>query len=89
MTDDQPNQFTLPADIHIGTDACGDPFLIINITTPPGTYMAADMADQLALKILAASASARARSGIIRDQMLTGASVADAVQFAEDVLGDH
>lgn len=74
--------------ISIGVDSVGDPFVLVDIVTPPGTMLSADMADQLALKLLAATATARVRAGIVRDQLLAGVDPKSAVEFVNGLMGE-
>lgn len=80
-------QIPMAPRIQIGVDPCGDPFLLLHIVTPPGTFISADAVDQLALKLVAAAAAARLRAGIVRDQLLAGADTGEAVAFVNGLLG--
>lgn len=85
MTDDGPLE--VDPHIQIGVDGVGDPFVICQIVLPPGRGLTADMAEQLALKLLAAAAASRVRAGIVRDQLLAGVEPKAAVQFVNGLLG--
>jgi hypothetical protein len=72
--------------IEIGVDAVGDPFVIFQIALPPGGALTAEMTDQLALKLLAASAASRARASVVRKQLLAGIPAGEAVAFVNDIM---
>lgn len=83
------DQIELDPQIAIVVDAVGDAFVSVNLTMPPGAALSANECDQLALKLVAASAAARLRAGVIQQQMLGGATLEQAVAFADAVLGNQ
>lgn len=87
MTDDQGSEGeVIDLGVQIGVDGYGDPFVTVNITTPPGRGLTATQCDLLALKLLAAAAAARSRATIVQRQLLAGVPLADAVKFADEML---
>lgn len=76
MTD--PDAIEVDPKIRVGTDVFGDPILRVNMVTPPGHAMTPDMAEHLALKLMAAAAYARNRAGAYRQLVLDGMAELDA-----------
>lgn len=72
--------------IRIGTDTYGDPILNITLVMRPTHGMSPETAEQLALKILAAAATARARAGTLRTMILDGATEEDARRLVDKYL---
>lgn len=72
--------------IKIGTDTFGDPIITVNLVTPPDCAMTPETAELIALKLMAAAATARARAGLMRGMLLDGASDVDARRAANKYL---
>jgi hypothetical protein len=84
MTDSVP----LDPQIRIIIDQLGDPYVWLNIQMPMEAAMSADQCDQLALKILAAAAAARARAAVTRKQLFAGTPPLEAIAFTRDLLDE-
>lgn len=78
----------LDPQIRIIIDQLGDPYVWLNIQMPMEAAMSADQCDQLALKILAASAAARARAAVTRKQLFAGTPAQEAIAFTRDLLDE-
>lgn len=86
MSDDQ-EQETVDPKIRIGTDVFGDPIITVDLVTPPGTAMTPETAELMALKLMAAAATARSRAGLKRRVLLDGGTEEHARQMADKYLG--
>ena len=86
-TDDQeqgPVEFE--PKLRLIIDQVGDPYVWVQILMPVEAALTAEQCEQVALKMLAAAAAARARAGVVRKQLFAGVPGTDAVRFASEML---
>lgn len=86
MNDNDGQEQEVDPKIQIGTDAFGDPILIVDLVTPQGCAMTPETVEQIALKLMAAAATARARAGLMRGMLLDGASDVEARRAANKYM---
>ena len=83
---DETEQPTATLNITLGFDACGDPLLKLEAEFPKDGAVPLDVAEHLALYLLANVQTARAYAAVSRKMMLDGLPAQAVVHFLRDVM---